>query len=174
MSENKYWLLVNELAAEDPGGWQPKQLMAEEIVGHVNAAHAAGEPWATEVLMRWDRDGANRDYTSSHKKINGVRFLRRDGRKVRNTTSYSRPARSADSGEIIGQQLQVWWGMSRAELYELRTDMANQADRLGLTVEALDLLIAAMDRHPDCQTVREAWQADGHSVNEIDLAQEAS
>ena len=124
--------------------------------------------------MRWEREGADRDYTNVHKKLHSVTYIRRDGRRVRKTTSYSRPVRSAESGEIVGQQLQAWWGYSRTQLVELLRDMVGQVDNLGDVVYALRQLVAAMDRHPHAKTAREAWEADGRSVSEIDLGEVAS
>lgn len=171
MSESKYWQIITDLVSAGADERKPKHEVAEDIITQVHTAHAQGEPWATEVIARWDRDGASRDYTDVHKKLNSVTYITRDGRRKRKTASYSRTARSAESGEVIGQQLQVWWGMSRAALYELRTDMADQVDRLSLVVEAIDQLIEAMDRHPECETAREAWEADGRSIAEIDLSE---
>lgn len=66
-------------------------------------------------------------------------------------------------------QLQTWWGYSKTKLVELRRDLADQGARIADVVESVDLLITAMDRHPECTTARDAWEADGHDIAEIDL-----
>lgn len=171
MSESKYWAAVGDIVSASQDDGTPKNEVADSVVGLVHQAHAAGEPWATETLMRWDRAGAARDYTEVFKNLNSTTYIRRDGRRVRKTTGYSRPVRDAESGELIGQQLQTWWGMTRPELADLLTDLSAQKDRLGLSVEGVRQVVEAMDRHPDCTTAREAWEADGRSVTEIDLGQ---
>jgi hypothetical protein len=169
MSESKYWQMVNDLVSEASTQGQPKHEIREEIINQVHAAYAAEERWALETLSRWEREGADGDYTKAHKALNGVTYIRRDGRRVRKTTSYSRPVRSEESGEIIGYQMEAWWDYSRARLVELRSDIAIQTGRLADVLRMIDLLIDAMDAHPECVTAREAWEAEGHTVTEIDL-----
>ncbi len=135
MSETNYWQLVNELVAAGHDATRPKQQIREEIISQVHTAYQAGEAWAVETLMRWERDGADRDYTNVHKKLNHVTYITGDGRRVRKTASYSMPARSAEDGQIIGQQMQTWWGMTRPELVELMNSIAAQADNLGVVVQ---------------------------------------
>lgn len=171
MSEHVYKQRVVDLAAAQAG---PKHEIVAELVEMVHRGLAAGEHWAVEVASRWDRTGADADYTAAHKALNYVTYIRGDGRKVRKTTSYSRPTRSEDSGEIVGMQMQAWWDMSRNELVMLQTDMRSQTTRLADVVEALGQVIDAMDRHPECETAREAWSADGRSLSEIDLGEIAS
>lgn len=173
MSETSYWQLVNELVTSGHEAIRPKQEIREEIIAQVHDAYSNGEAWAVETLMRWERDGADRDYTNVHKKLNHVTYITADGRRVRKTASYSMPARSTESGQIIGQQMQTWWGMTKPELVELLNSIAAQADNLAVVVQALEQLVAAMDRHPACKTAREAWEADGRSVSEIDLGEVA-
>lgn len=169
MSERQYWEIVNDLVTAGHDTGRPRHEVREEIVHRVHQAHADGEQWASEVLMRWERNGADEDYGGAHKNLNTTTYIRADGRRVRKTVSYSRPVRSAVSGEIVGQQLQAWWHYSRAQLVELRRDMATQERQLADVVQAIGQLIDAMDRHPECETAREAWEADGRSVDEIDL-----
>lgn len=171
MSESTYWDQVRRLVESGQEDRRPKHEIQEAIVHLVHAAHADGEVWAGDVLTRWSTAGAGTDYTKVYKDLNTVTYIRADGRRVRKTVAYSREMRSTVSGEIVGRQMQAWWSMSRAAIAELRNDMARQADQLGVVVEALDRLIAAMDRHPECTTAREAWEADGHDVAEIDLAE---
>lgn len=169
MSESRYWQIVNNLVGSESGSMNNE--IGEELVNEIHAAHAAGEYWAAEVLMRWDREGATRDYNKVYKDLNSVTLLRRDGRKVRKTTSYSRPVRSPESGEIVGQQMQTWWGMTRPELVELHRDLSEQHSRLADALEILAQIIAVMDRHPGVATAREAWEADGRDIGEVDLGQ---
>lgn len=173
MSDNTYRQIVSDMVATGHDAGRPKHDVREEIIHMVESAQEADEPWAFDVVARWMREGADRDYTDAHKALNSVTYIRADGRRVRKTASYSRPIRSVESGQIIGQQMQAWWGMSRAALYELRADVAEQHERLADVTAALDLLIEAMDQHPECGTARDAWEAAGHSVDEIDLGEVA-
>ena len=166
-SESPYWQIVAEMAEESPQALNREQ--AEDLLSRLDAADAQGEYWAAEVLTRWAREGALRDYNVVHKKVHGITCITRDGRRVRKTTSYSRPVRASESGDIIGYQLQTWWGYSKTKLVELRRDLADQGARIADVVESVDLLITAMDRHPECTTARDAWEADGHDIAEIDL-----
>lgn len=171
MSEHDYWAIVRHAVESGQSSGLPKHEIREDIVAQVQAAQADGETWAAETLMRWEREGADRDYTKAFKDLNTVTYIRADGRRTRKTVAYSRPQRSVEDGSIIGQQMQAWWGMSRPAIEALRDEVASQAERMGDVVTALDQLAAAMDRHPDCKTAREAWEADGHDVSEIDLGE---
>lgn len=171
MNENTYWQMVRDLVESGDAAGRPKHEIRQEIVHHVHAAHADGEEWAADVLTRWSESGADADYTRVNKDRNAVTYIRADGRRVRKTVAYSRPKRDAMSGAVVGRQMQAWWAMSRAAIEELRNEMAQQADRVADVVAALDLLLAAMDRHPECTTAREAWEAAGHHIGEIDLAE---
>lgn len=170
MSENIYRQKVADLAAAQT---TPKHEIVAELIEMVHHANAAGEYWAAEVLCRWDRSGADADFTAAHKALNSITYIRADGRRVRKTTSYSRPTRSESSGEIVGMQMAAWWDMDRNELVMLRKDIGSQTDRLGDVFDALGQVIDAMDRHPDCGTAREAWIAEGRSLAEIDLGETA-
>lgn len=171
MSEHSYWRMVRDLVESGDAAGRPKREIRQEIVHQVHTAYVDGEQWAADVLTRWSESGADKDYTGVNKDRNAVTYIRADGRRVRKTVAYSRPKRDAMSGAIVGRQMQAWWGMSRASIEELRNEMARQSDRVSDVVAALDLLLAALDRHPECLTAREAWEADGHHVGEIDLAE---
>jgi hypothetical protein len=171
MSESRYWNQVRQLVDSGYAQGRPKHEIREEITHLVQAAHADGEHWAAETLMRWERDGADDDYTRVFKDMNTTTFIRADGRRTRKTVAYSRPRRSAESGEIVGRQMQAWWGMARPAVEALRHELSAQGDRIADSVAGLDRVLAAMDRHPECATAREAWEADGRSVDEIDLGE---
>lgn len=169
MNEHTYWNHVRDLVESGHQQGRPKHEVREEIVHRVHAAESAGEDWASETLTRWATAGADADYTKVFKDQNTVTYIRRDGRRVRKTVGYSRPIRSSDSGEIVGRQMQLWWGMSRAAIVELRAEIAEQAERTADILAVLDRLIESMDRHPDCASAAEAWEADGRSLDEIEL-----
>lgn len=174
MSEHEYRQLVRDLVESGHDGLRPKHEIREEIVHRVQVAADAGEVWATNTLTRWETEGADRDYTAAFKDLNTVTYVRANGRRVRKTVGYSVPMRSKDDGAIVGRQMQAWWGMSRAAVEELRREMYGQGRRLAETVVALDQLIAAWDEHPECVTAREAWEAAGHDVSEIELSEVAA
>lgn len=171
MSESIYRQRLADLAASGSSSLNGDQ--AKEIVEFVQHADAAGEPWAYEVIDRWSRVGAQGDYNKAFKACNSVTVYTARGKK-RKTTAYSRPKRSPESGEIVGYQMQTWWGMGRMEIAELERDLAIQVDQVADSLEQVRALAAAMDRHPDCATAADAWVADGRSLDEIDLSEVAS
>lgn len=170
MSTEKYWQIVRALAESGQEDRVPKARIAERIVNRVMAADEAEEQWAADVIERWLREGAAEDYTKAFKDMNTVTYIRADGTRKRKTVAYSRPMRSKSDGAIIGRQIQAWWGMGRAAIIELRSELAGQDELLRESIAMLDKLVAAMDRHPQCTTAAEAWEADGHDLEEIDLA----
>lgn len=170
MSEHAYWNAVRELVETGHVQGRPKHQISAEIVSLVEAACADGEHWAAETLERWMAKGADADYTRIFKDMNAITYIRADGRKVRKTVAYSRPKRSVVSGEIIGRQMEAYWGMLRPGVEELRREIFAQGERIDDVVAALDQILSAMDRHPGV-TAREAWEADGRSTTEIDLGE---
>lgn len=172
MSESIYRQHVAELAGADPDRLTDE--IAADLVAFVQAAHAAGEYWAAQTMQRWEVEGATRDYNRAHKAVHAVTYIRRDGTRVRKTTSYSRPVRAAESGEIVAMQMQTWWGWSRAEVAEQYAEIGLQTARIGEVRSALRQLLDVMDQHPECDTAREAWLADGRALDEIDLSAAAS
>jgi hypothetical protein len=169
MSEHAYWTQVRDLVESGHSSRLAQHQIREQIVHLVHAAEAAGEEWAADTLTRWAAAGADADYTRAFKDLNTVTYIRKDGSRIRKTVGYSRPIRSADSGEIVGRQLQAWWGMSRAAIVELRAELVEQTDRLADVINVLGQLVAAFDAHPECTTAAEAWEAAGRSLDEIDL-----
>lgn len=169
MSEHEYWQLVRDRAESSEDSDLTKREVSLDIVHVVHAAMSAGEPWAADVLTRWCEKGAAADFTRVSKDRNSVTYVRADGSKVRKTVAYSRPVRSGETAEIVGRQMQAWWDMSRASVEMLREEIFEQGERLADVLAALDQLLGAMDRHPECSSAREAWEADGRSVGEIDL-----
>lgn len=169
MSEHSYWNEVRELVRSGHEQRRPKHEIREQIVHLVNAAEAEDEDWAADTLTRWAISGADADYTRVFKDQNTVTYIRKDGTRMRKTVGYSRPMRSADSGEIIGRQLQAWWGMSRTAVAALVADQIEQSERLSDSIAALLQVLGAMDRHPECITAAEAWEADGRTLDEIEL-----
>lgn len=170
MRHEQYWAMVRDLAESGHEQSIPKHELTDQIVANVHAAGNRGEEWAADVLARWDAAGADGDYTKAFKEMNTVTFIRADGRRQRKTVAYSRPMRSKEDGVIVGRQMQAWWGMTRAAIAELRAELADADERMRDIIAMLDRVIAAMDRHPECDTAAEAWQADGHDLDEIDLA----
>jgi hypothetical protein len=170
VSEHVYWNAVRSLVEEGQGRGLPKQQISDQIVVMVESAAGDGEIWAMETLARWASKGAKADYTQVFKDMNSTFYIRADGRRVRKTTAYSRPKRSKVTGDIIGRQMQSWWGMNRAAVVELRREIWAQGERIDDLVAALDQLVAAIDRHPECATAQDAWEADGRDVDEIDLS----
>lgn len=169
MSESVYRQLVADLAADGHSSGRTKRDIREEIV---HLVHTSGEPWALDVIERWEREGAERDYEAAHTALNTTTYIRHDGKRVKKTTSYSTPVRASDSGEVAYVQ-QSFWDYERAPFVGKRNEMAAQGARIEDVVAAMDLVLAAWDRHPDALTAREAWTADGRSIDEIDLNEAA-
>lgn len=170
MSDSQYRQLVVQLAASGHSQRRPKSQIREEIVHLVESALGQGEPWAAEVMMRWHLEGAERDYEQAHKSMNTTTYIRKDGMRVRKTVSYSQPKRSAETGAVEEWVQGAFWEYSLPEMLNKRNELDAQDKRLAEIVTAFDVVIAAMKRHPDCKTAREAWLADGHDLAEIQLA----
>jgi hypothetical protein len=166
---DRYWTNVRVLVDSGQDERRPKHEISDAVVRLVRLAADEGESWATEVLDRWCREGAAADYTKVFKDMNTVTFIRANGRRARKTVAYSRPMRSKADGAIIGRQIQAWWGMSRVAIFELRNELVGQREALGDILSMIDRIVEAMDRHPECATAAEAWLADGHDLDEIDL-----
>ncbi len=169
MSQNDYWTQIRELVESGHHQGRTKRDIREEIAHLVQAAHADEEPWAAEVLTRWITNGADEDYTKVFKDMNSVTYIRANGQRMKKTVGYSRPKRSTETGAVVGYQLQAWWGMSRYAVELLRDELLSQGERLADATTMLDQLLGAWSRHPSAATARDAWEADGRSVAEIDL-----
>lgn len=170
MSESVYRQMVAQLAASGHSQRRPKSQIREEIVHYVEVAFAAGEHWAKEVLLRWQLEGAERDYEQAHKSMNTTTYIRKDGMRVRKTVSYSQPKRSAETGAVEEWVQGAFWEYTLPEMLNKRNELDAQDKRLVEIVAAFDVVIAAMKRHTECKTAREAWLADGHDLAEIQLA----
>lgn len=146
----------------------------DELIAAVESAAVDGEYWALATLRRWAERGADSDLNKAIKNLNPATIVRTNGTRVRATAAYSRRIVDKDTIRVIGQQILLFWDMTQPELLHLRADLAGQRDVLDVRVEALDRVLSAMDRHPDKKTARDAWEADGRSITEIDLNEAAS
>lgn len=145
----------------------------DELIETVQQAADDGEYWALFTLRRWAERGADSDLNKAIKNLNPATIVRTNGTRVRATAAYSRRIVDKDTIRVVGQQILLFWDMTQPEVAHLRADLAGQRDVLDVRVEALDRVLAAMDHHPDHRTARDAWEADGRSVTEIDLNEEA-
>jgi hypothetical protein len=170
VSDTEYRQMVADLAAGGLSVARPKSDIREQIVHRVLVALDAGEQWAVEVVERWQREGAEADYERAHRALNTTTYIRRDGRRVRKTVSYSQPKRAVDTGSVVEYRQMSFWDYSLAELLDKHGEIVAQGGRLAEIAAALGLVIAAMRRHPGCRTARDAWLADGHDLGEIDLS----
>lgn len=173
-SESTYRQMVADLAANGHSQRRPKRDISDEIVARVHEACESGERWATDVLERWDREGAERDYEAAHGSLNTTTYIRADGTRAKKTTSYSMPQRDVASGDVVAYVQCSFWDYDRPSLLGKRAEMAAQGARIADAVAAMDQVLDAWGRHPDCATAREAWEADGRSVDEISLGDVAS
>lgn len=143
----------------------------DELIDAAQVAAEDGEYWAISALRRWAERGADADLNKAIKNLNPATIVRTNGTRVRATAAYSRRIVDKDTIRVIGQQILLFWDMTQPEVAHLRADLAGQRDVIDVRVEALDRILAAMDRHPDQSTARDAWEADGRSVTEIDLGE---
>jgi hypothetical protein len=171
MSEHRYWTIVSDLARIGHVTGRPKGEISTEIIGKVHEAAAAGEHWAVETLARWAREGASRDYTRSHGSLNTTTYVRANGRRVRKTTSYSLPKVDSKTGDVVGHVQASFWDYEKAPFTSKRAELAAQEERISDVVAAMDQVLDAWKRSPDSKTARIAWEADGHTTTEIDLAE---
>lgn len=170
MSEMTYRQLVAELAGSGNADGRTKRDIREEIVHLVTEAWRGRQPWAGDVMGRWQREGAERDYERAHAALNTTVYVTASGIRKRKTTSYSTPRRSADSGDVAYVQAS-FWDYDRPAFARKREEIVAQSDRLTEVVTAMELVLDAWSRHPNARTAREAWLADGRSLGEIDLTQ---
>jgi hypothetical protein len=173
MIESFYWETLRAFVENGTADREPKRKICASVAQFVQDAAARDERWAIEVLDRWIRRSADADYTRIHKALHTTTYIRHDGKRVRKTTSFSRPQRSSDTGAIIGHQMEIVWEMDQNAVAALRRDIFDAQQCLTDQVTVLDQILGAMGRHPDCVTAREAWEADGREIGKIDPEQAA-
>lgn len=171
MSEHRYWTIVSDLARNGHAAGRPKADISGEIVAKVRTAATDGEHWAVETLARWARESAARDYTRSSRTLNTTTYVRANGRRVRKTTSYSLPKVDSKTGDVVGHVQASFWDYEQLPFTAKRAELAAQEERISDVVAAMDQVLDAWKRTPKAKTARIAWEADGHTTTEIDLAE---
>lgn len=160
----QYRQMVADLAASTNG--EHKRELSKDIVAMVHRAYVRDQPWAADVISRWEREGAERDYERAHTALYTTIVIR-NGKRMKKTTSYSLPRRDEESGDVIHIQAS-FWDYERPEYVSKLNELMAQGARIDDVVAAMKLVLKSMDAHPGL-TARAAWEADGYSVDQIVL-----
>lgn len=145
-------------------------LLAGEFADVVLDAYAADEVWADSIVRTALHNYCRERLNEAHKQLHGVRAVMSSGRVRMVTASTIKRVRDEASGDIVGLQRAALWDFTRPELESELRELLSGRQELNDRIEVRRELLAAMDRHPECSTVREAWLADGRSLDEIDLS----
>lgn len=148
---------------------EPHALSAEDAARDLLALALAGDEDAAAAVEARLRDSLTREIKTQRQ--NGhVTTLVAGGRRSQVKTMPSKPLVSPDTGEQLGWSLTDLWDMTADDLAALLQRQLRErqsvSDRIAVTRRLLD----ALARHPDCATARQAWVADGRSLDEIDLS----
>ncbi len=149
---------------------EPHTKIADDFAQSLIDLYRAGEQWTDGMVYGAVRDHCVRALNRAHKEVHSIAGVTQTGRARRFTPSTSKPRRDARSGQIVSWQRTLLWNYGldelEAHLAKLLTDRQELDERTAL----VRALIASMRRHPDCKKAIDAWQADGHSVDEVDLS----
>jgi len=137
--------------------------MADELLD-------SDDPWARSKVEQAVTSLCIKALNDAHKDLHSVTVTLRNGRKRKVTSSSVRQVRNSRSGDIVGLQRADWWAYDlagiEAELVTVMNETAESREREQVLRAVRDVMRA----HPDCTTAREAWAAEGRSVDEIDLS----
>lgn len=148
---------------------EPHALTARDAAEALLSHFEAGEDWTRDVLLGHLADSLTRRIKSA-RQAGHVTTLVRGNRRSTVKTMPSRPQVDPDTGEQLGWSLADLWDLDAAGLREVLAAQTSEQqgviDRITVTRRLLEVL----SRHPECETARCAWLADGRSIDEIDLS----
>ena len=148
---------------------EPHTVSATEAAAALLDLALAGEPWARSALFDKARASLVKEVKEARQAASTITFTDAVGQKRRLKTAVSRPHRDPLTGDVA-VQLDLLWDMDQAGLFDLLADLQRSSREVRQRVAAVRALLDALERHPECTTAREAWVADGRSVDEIDLS----
>lgn len=149
---------------------EPHTISASEAAATLLDLALAGELWARDRLYLLARAALTKEIKEQRQSASIVQFTDGAGRKRRMKTAHSRPLVNEDTGEVESFQLVLAWDMDAAALNALLAELQRSSREVRERIAAVRALLDALARHPECATAREAWAADGRSVDEIDLS----
>ncbi len=149
---------------------EPHTVSATEASSALLSLALAGETWAQDRLYELARAALVKDIKDRRQAASVITFTDGAGRKRRMKTAVSRPQVDQESGESAGWQLVLAWDMTAEELNALLLDLQRSSREVRERITAVRALLDALAAHPECATAREAWQAEGRSLDEIDLS----
>lgn len=160
----------DEFFADHVNRSEPHTVTATEAASALLSLALAGEIWAQQALFEKARAALTKDIKEARQAASVITYTDAVGKKRRMKTAVSVPVRDDDSGDVEAFQLVLVWDMDAAALNALLADLQRQSREVRERITAVRALLDALARHPECATAREAWLADGRSVDEIDLS----
>lgn len=91
------------------------------------------------------------------------------GRKQRKATRYSFTDVDPQTGDLVGRNHRSLWDISRDEFAAKMHDIDRQTMAMSDTQRIFHMVWDAWTSHPEAETARSAWTAEGKSTDEIDL-----
>lgn len=149
---------------------EPHTLTADEACDALLRAAADGQGWAKTVIAESVRARCLRNIKEQRQAPHRASFIDARGRKRTVNTAVSLPVRDDGSGDVIAHQLVIEWDMDAEQLNGVMARLSQAALEVRGRVQVARALLDALARHPECATARDAWAADGRSVDEIDLS----
>ncbi len=149
---------------------EPHTLTADEARDALLTAAADGEEWAATVVSEAVRARCLRNIKEQRQAPHRAAFTDARGRKRTVNTAVSLPVRDEASGDVIAHQLVIEWDMGAEQLNAVMARLSQAALEVRGRVQVARALLDSIGRHPKAKTAREAWLADGRSIDEIDLS----
>lgn len=149
---------------------EPHTLTATEAAASLLDLALAGEVWARDKMFDLARAALIKEIKERRQAASIVVYTDGAGRKRRMKTAVSRPQVNRETGEVESYQLVLAWDMDAEALNAVLLDLQRSSREVRERINAVRALLDALERHPRCRTARDAWLADGRSVDEIDLS----
>lgn len=148
---------------------EPHALSAEDAAHDLLALALTGEEGAAEAVRSRLRDALTREI-KAQRQSGHVTTLVAGKRRTRIKTMPSKPLVSVDTGEQMGWSLTDLWDMTNDELAALLQRQLRERVSVGDRITVTRRLLDALLRHPKAKTARDAWAADGRSIDEVNLS----
>lgn len=149
---------------------EPHTLTAEQAADALMKAFSDEQPWAVAVVREAVRARCLRNIKEQRQAPHRAEFVDSKGRRRSVNTAVSLPVRDVGTGDVVAHQLVIEWDMDAARLNDVLVRLSRDAREVRGRIQVAQALLAALSRHPECKTARQAWIADGRSINEINLS----
>lgn len=149
---------------------EPHTDTATDAARDLLAEARAGEPWALTKLFDLARASLVREIKERRAAAHVITYIDGNGKKRRMNAAVSQPVYDEKSGEVAHYNLVIEWDMDARQLNRLMAQLQNAATEVAERRSAVRALLDALAAHPECATARDAWLAEGRSLDEIDLS----